>query len=74
VSRDDNIVGGEIKTPITFVISGVFEENTSDGSRCQFVDDFSGEIRIADTTEHAQVLIGGVTPWRAKYGLVMLIT
>jgi hypothetical protein len=32
------------------------------------------EIRIANTTEHTQVLIGGVTPWRVKYGLVVLIT
>jgi hypothetical protein len=31
------------------------------------------EIRIAGTTEHVQVLIGGVTPWRVKYGLIVLI-
>jgi hypothetical protein len=73
VSGDDNVVGGEIKTPITFVVSGVSEENTSGGPRCQFVSGFGGEIRIAGTTEHAQLLIGGATPWRAKYGLVVLI-
>jgi hypothetical protein len=55
------------------VISGVSEENTSDGLRCLFVSDFGGEIRIAGATKHAQVLIGGVTPWRVKYGLVVLI-
>jgi hypothetical protein len=33
VSRDDD-VGGEIKTPVTFVVSRVSEENTSDGLRC----------------------------------------
>jgi hypothetical protein len=59
VSGDDNVVGGEIKTPITFVVSGVSEENTSGGPGCQFVSGFDGEIRIAGTTEHAQVLIGG---------------
>jgi hypothetical protein len=59
VSGDDNVVGGEIKTPITFVVSGVSEENTSGGPGCQFVSGFGGEIRIACTTEHAQVLIGG---------------
>jgi hypothetical protein len=59
VSGDDDVVGGEIKTPITFVVSGVSKENTSGGPRCQFVSGFGGEIRIAGTTEHAQVLIGG---------------
>jgi hypothetical protein len=59
VSGDDDIVGGEIKTPVTFVVSRVFEENTSGGLGCQFVSSFSREIRIAGTTEYAQVLIGG---------------
>jgi dihydrofolate reductase len=59
VLRDKDVIGGEIKTPVTFVVSGVSEENASSGPRCQFVDDFDGEIRIAGTTEHAQVLIGG---------------
>jgi hypothetical protein len=59
MSRDDNVVVGEIKTPVTFVISGVSKENTSGGPRCQFVSGCGGEIRIADTTEHAQMLIGG---------------
>jgi hypothetical protein len=34
VSRDDNVVGGEMKTLVTFVVSGVSEENTSGGPRC----------------------------------------
>jgi hypothetical protein len=59
VSRDDDVVDGEIKIPVTFVISGVSEENTSGGPRCQFVGGFGGEIRIEGTTEYVQVLIGG---------------
>jgi hypothetical protein len=58
VSGYDNIVGGEIKTPINFVVSGVFKENISGGPGCQFMSGFGREIRIAGTTEHAQVLIG----------------
>jgi hypothetical protein len=58
VSGDDDIVGGEIKTPITFVVSGVSQENTSGESGCQFVSGFGRDIRIVGTTEHAQVLIG----------------
>jgi hypothetical protein len=58
MSRDDDVVVGEIKTPVTFVISEVSEENTSCGPRCQFVSGCGREIRIAGTTEHAQMLIG----------------
>jgi hypothetical protein len=53
VSGDDNVVGGELKILVRFVVSGVSEENTSGGSGCQFVSGFGGEIRIAGTTEHA---------------------
>jgi hypothetical protein len=73
VLRDDDVGGGEIKTTITFMVSGVSEENTFGGPRCQFVGGFGKEIRIAGTTEYTQVLIGGATPWRVKYGLVVLI-
>jgi transketolase N-terminal domain/subunit len=59
VLGDDDVVGGEIETPIAFVVSEVSEENTSGGPGCQFVSGFSREIRVAGSTEHAQVLIGG---------------
>jgi hypothetical protein len=52
VLGDDDAVSGEIKTPVTFVVSGVSEKNTSGGIGCQFVDGFDREIRIAGTTEH----------------------
>jgi hypothetical protein len=73
-SASSKITCQEIKTPVTFVVSEVSEENTSGGPMCQFVSSFGGEIRTASTTEHVQVLIGGATPWRVKYGLVVLIT
>jgi hypothetical protein len=53
------VINSEIKTAITFVVSGVSEENTSGGSMCQFMGGFGREIRIDGTTEHVQVLIGG---------------
>jgi hypothetical protein len=53
MSRDDDVIGGEIKTPVTFVVSGVSRGNTSGGPRYQFVGGFGGEIRIAGTTKHA---------------------
>jgi hypothetical protein len=65
VSGDDDIVGGEIKTPVTFVVSEVSEENTSGGAGCHFVSGFGREIRIAGTIEHVQVkqICDGVEPF-----------
>jgi hypothetical protein len=57
MSRDNDIVGGEIKTPLTFVTSGVSEENTSDGCGCQFMIAYGREVGIVGTTKHEQVLI-----------------
>jgi hypothetical protein len=34
VLGDNDVVSGEIKTPVTFVVSGVSEENTFSGSGC----------------------------------------
>jgi hypothetical protein len=34
MSRDDNVGGGEIKTLVTSVVSGVSEENTSTELGC----------------------------------------
>jgi hypothetical protein len=59
VSGDDDVVGGEMETAVSFVVRGVSEENTCGGPGCQFVSGFSREIRIAGATKHAQVLIGG---------------
>jgi hypothetical protein len=53
---DDDIVGGEIETPITFVISGVSEEDRASGPG-GFMGRLCREVRIANTAEHAQVLI-----------------
>jgi hypothetical protein len=57
MSVDNNIVGGEIETPVTFVISGVSKEDTTSGPGVQFVSSLCGEVGIANTAEHAQVLI-----------------
>jgi hypothetical protein len=59
MSGDDNVIGGEIKTPIAFVIGRVSEDDTSGGPGCQFMRCFYREVGIAGATEHPQVLIGG---------------
>jgi hypothetical protein len=64
MSGDDDVIDGEIETPIAFVIGRVSEEDTSGGPGCQFIRCLGREVGIAGATEHSQVLIGGVTPWR----------
>jgi hypothetical protein len=59
MSGDDDVVGGEIETLITFVISGGSEEDTKSGLRGQFVGSLCGEVGIANIAEHMQVLIWG---------------
>jgi hypothetical protein len=49
---DDVIIGGEIETPVAFVIGRVSEEGTSGGPGCQFMRCLGREIGIAGTAEH----------------------
>jgi hypothetical protein len=59
MSGDDDVVDGEIETPITFVISGVSKEDTLSGPGGQFVGSLCGEVGIANIAKHTQVLIRG---------------
>jgi hypothetical protein len=54
---DNNIVGGEIEILIAFMISRVSEEDTTSGPDGQFAGSLCGEVGIANTAEHMQVLI-----------------
>jgi hypothetical protein len=57
MSRDDDVISGEIEILITFVISGVSEEDTTCGLEGQFVCILCGEVGIANVAKHAQVLM-----------------
>jgi hypothetical protein len=48
---EDDVIGGEIETPVAFVIDRVSAEGISDGSGCQFMSCLGGEIGIAGATE-----------------------
>jgi hypothetical protein len=58
MSEDDDVIGGEIETPIAFVISGLSEEGTSGGPGCQFIRCLGRKVGISGATKHLQVLIG----------------
>jgi hypothetical protein len=59
MSKDDDVIGGEIETLIAFVIGRVSEKDTYGGPGCQFMRCLGGEVVIAGAIEHSQVLIGG---------------
>jgi hypothetical protein len=59
MSRDDDIVGEEIKTPIVIMIGRVSKQDTSGGPGCQFMRCLDGEVGIPGATKYLQVLIGG---------------
>jgi hypothetical protein len=58
VTRDDDAVGGEVQAPIPLVVRGVAEEEAASGARRKLVRGGSGNVRVAGTTEHAQVVVG----------------
>lgn len=47
VTRDDELVGREIKTPITFMRERIFEKGARSGSRIQIVRGGGCEIGVA---------------------------
>jgi hypothetical protein len=59
VTRDDDAVGGEVQTPIPLVVRGVAKEEAAGGARRKLMRGSSGSVRVAGTTEHAKVVIGG---------------
>jgi hypothetical protein len=58
VTRDDDAVGGEVQAPIPLVVRRVAEEEAASGARRKLVRGGSGNVRVAGTAEHAQVVVG----------------
>jgi hypothetical protein len=59
VMRDDDAMGGEVKTAIPFVVTGVAKEEAASGVWRQLVRSGSGSVGVAGTTEYTQVVVGG---------------
>jgi hypothetical protein len=58
VTRDDDVVGGEVQTPIPLVVRGVAEKEAASGARRKLVRGGSRSVRVAGTAEHTEVVIG----------------
>jgi hypothetical protein len=59
MTRDDDAIGGEVKTEIPLVVKRVAKEEAADGAWRQLMRSSSGSVGIAGTAEHTKVVVGG---------------
>jgi hypothetical protein len=57
--RDDDLMGGEVKTAIPLVVRRVAKEEAARGVWRQLMGSSSRSVMVAGTCEHAEVVIGG---------------
>jgi hypothetical protein len=60
VTRDEDSVGGEVKTPISLMIGRVTEEDTTSGARGELMRSSGSEIGIASTPEDTKMVVRGM--------------
>jgi hypothetical protein len=59
MTRDDDAMGGEVKTVIPLLVRGVAKKEATSGAWRQLMRTSSGSVGIASTTEHAEMVVGG---------------
>ena len=67
MTRDDDAVRGEVKTPKSLMIRRITQENTKSGARRKFVRGSVRHVRITSTAKDPKVRVGGM---RAEQGEV----
>jgi hypothetical protein len=60
MTRDEDSVGGEVKTPISLMIGRVAEEDTASGARGELMRSSRSEIGIASAPEDTKMVVGGM--------------
>jgi len=60
VSGNNDTVSGEIKAPISFVVSRVTKEGAQGRARSKFVWGSGCEIGIASAAKHSKLMVGGM--------------
>jgi hypothetical protein len=68
VSRDDNPVRQQIKTPVPLVIGGIAKKDAKGGPRRELVRRCGGQVRVASTTEHTEMRVGWVGSVQVEEG------
>jgi hypothetical protein len=60
VTRDEDSVGGEVKTPIPLLVGGVTEEDTASGARGELMRSSGSEIGVASAPEDTKMVVRGM--------------
>jgi hypothetical protein len=60
VTRDEDSVGGKVKTPISLMIGRVTEEDTTSGARGELMRSSGSEIGIASAPEDTKMVVRGM--------------
>jgi hypothetical protein len=68
VMRDDDAMGGEVKTVIPLVVKGVAKENAASGAWRQLIKSSGRSVGIVGTTKHAKVGVGGCRAVQGEVG------
>jgi hypothetical protein len=66
MSRNDQVVCGEIKAMIALVIRGVAKEDTSDGPRGELMWHCGSSVRVTHVVEDSQMLVRGCRPEKGE--------
>jgi hypothetical protein len=59
MTRDDDAMGGEVKTAIPLAVRRVAKEEAASGAWRQLMRTSGGSVGIAGTAEHTKVVVGG---------------
>jgi hypothetical protein len=60
VTRDEDSVGGEVKTLIPLLVGGVTEEDTASGARGELMRSSGSEIGVASAPEDTKMVVRGM--------------
>jgi hypothetical protein len=69
VTRDEDSVGGEVKTPIPLMVGGVSEEDTSSGARGELMRSSGSEVGVASAPEDTKMVVGGMDAEESEVGV-----
>ena len=59
MTGDNNVICGEVKATIAFVVIGKAKKDTLRRARCEFMGHGGGKIRVTTTPEDTDVIICG---------------
>jgi hypothetical protein len=69
VMGDDDAMGGEVKTTIPLVVRRVAKEEAASGAWRQLMGSSSGSVRVAGTSKHAEMVVGGGCAIQGEVGV-----